>query len=125
MKVIVNGDDALSAFLAMDAGNPFLTYGISEKVMVIRILTKFARDASARNVARLWNINSIITASLVIMHVQAVILSGRRFCLTLLRLKWGNGFLLQWRAEGLQQIIKDSIMYIISCSLCGGKGSRY
>lgn len=33
MKVIVNGDDALSAFLAMDAGNPFLTYGISEKVM--------------------------------------------------------------------------------------------
>lgn len=33
MKVIVNGDDALFAFLAMDAGNPFLTYGISEKVM--------------------------------------------------------------------------------------------
>ena len=33
MKVIVNGDDALSAFLAMDAGNPYITYGISEKVM--------------------------------------------------------------------------------------------
>lgn len=33
MKVIVNGDDALSAFLAMDAGNPYATYGISEKVM--------------------------------------------------------------------------------------------
>ncbi len=33
MTVIVNGDDALSAFLAMDAGNPFITYGISEKVV--------------------------------------------------------------------------------------------
>ena len=25
MKVIVNGDDALSAYLAMDCGNPFVT----------------------------------------------------------------------------------------------------
>ena len=33
MKVIVNGDDALSAFLAMDAGNSYITYGISEKVV--------------------------------------------------------------------------------------------
>lgn len=33
MKVIVNGDDALSAFLAMDTGNPYITYGISEKVV--------------------------------------------------------------------------------------------
>jgi UDP-N-acetylmuramyl tripeptide synthase len=33
MKVIVNGDDALSAFLAMDSGNPYVTYGISEKVL--------------------------------------------------------------------------------------------
>lgn len=33
MKVIVNGDDALSAYLAMDSGNPFVTYGISRQVM--------------------------------------------------------------------------------------------
>lgn len=33
MKVIVNGDDALSTFLAMDAGNPCITYGIGEKVL--------------------------------------------------------------------------------------------
>ncbi len=33
MKIIVNGDDALSAFLAMDAGNPYITYGIDEQVM--------------------------------------------------------------------------------------------
>ena len=33
MQIIVNGDDALSAFLAMDAGNPYITYGISEKVV--------------------------------------------------------------------------------------------
>ena len=32
MKIVVNGDDALSAFLAMDAGNEFITYGINEKV---------------------------------------------------------------------------------------------
>ena len=33
MKLIVNGDDALSAFLAMDAGNEYITYGINEKVL--------------------------------------------------------------------------------------------
>ena len=33
MKVIVNGDDALSAYLAMDSGNPFVSYGISRPVM--------------------------------------------------------------------------------------------
>ncbi len=33
MKVIVNGDDALSAFLAMDSGNEYITYGISEQVV--------------------------------------------------------------------------------------------
>lgn len=33
MKVVVNGDDALSAFLTMDAGNEMITYGISEQVM--------------------------------------------------------------------------------------------
>lgn len=32
MKVIVNGDDALSAYLAMESGNEFVTYGISERV---------------------------------------------------------------------------------------------
>ena len=32
MKVIVNADDALSAFLAMDSKNPTLTYGITGKV---------------------------------------------------------------------------------------------
>lgn len=33
MKVIVNGDDVLSAFLAVDSGNKYTTYGISEKVV--------------------------------------------------------------------------------------------
>lgn len=33
MKVIVNGDDALSTFLAMDAGNQYITYGISRQVL--------------------------------------------------------------------------------------------
>ena len=33
MKVIVNGDDALSAYLAMDSGNPYVSYGISRPVM--------------------------------------------------------------------------------------------
>ncbi|MCI8814119.1 MAG: DUF1727 domain-containing protein [Lachnospiraceae bacterium] len=32
MEVIVNGDDALSAFLAMECKNPWVTYGISEQV---------------------------------------------------------------------------------------------
>lgn len=32
MKVIVNGDDSLSAYLAMESGNDFVTYGISEQV---------------------------------------------------------------------------------------------
>lgn len=33
MQVIVNGDDALSAYLAMDSGNPYIAYGISNPVM--------------------------------------------------------------------------------------------
>ncbi|KMZ53448.1 MurT ligase domain-containing protein [Dorea sp. D27] len=33
MTVIVNGDDALSAFLAMESGNRYITYGISEQVV--------------------------------------------------------------------------------------------
>ena len=33
MKLIVNCDDALSEFLAEDSGNPFVTYGISKKVV--------------------------------------------------------------------------------------------
>ena len=32
MTVIVNGDDSLSAYLAMKSGNPYRTYGISEQV---------------------------------------------------------------------------------------------
>lgn len=32
MTVIVNADDALSAYLAMDSGNKYVTYGISEQV---------------------------------------------------------------------------------------------
>ena len=33
MKLIVNGDDALSAYLAMDSGNDSIYYGISKPVM--------------------------------------------------------------------------------------------
>ena len=33
MKLIVNGDDALSAYMAMDSGNPCVYYGISHPVM--------------------------------------------------------------------------------------------
>ena len=32
LQVIVNADDALSAYLAMDSGNPYITYGISKPV---------------------------------------------------------------------------------------------
>lgn len=32
MKVIANGDDALSWYLAMESGNPVVTYGITEQV---------------------------------------------------------------------------------------------
>ncbi|MGI6069189.1 MAG: MurT ligase domain-containing protein [Blautia sp.] len=33
MTLVVNGDDALSAYLAMESGNTFVTYGIGEKVL--------------------------------------------------------------------------------------------
>ena len=33
MKIVVNADDALSAYLAMDSGNPYITYGISQPVV--------------------------------------------------------------------------------------------
>jgi UDP-N-acetylmuramyl tripeptide synthase len=33
MQIVVNGDDALSAYLAMESGNPYIAYGISKPVM--------------------------------------------------------------------------------------------
>ena len=33
MLVIVNGDDALSAYLAIQSGNPYVAYGVGEQVM--------------------------------------------------------------------------------------------
>ena len=33
MKIIVNGDDSLAAFMAQETGNPYVCYGISEKVV--------------------------------------------------------------------------------------------
>ena len=33
MKIIVNGDDSLSAYLALESGHPYVTYGISQKVL--------------------------------------------------------------------------------------------
>lgn len=36
MKVIVNGDDALSAYLAMESGNEAVTYGITEQVFPMK-----------------------------------------------------------------------------------------
>ena len=32
MKIVVNGDDSLSTFLAQESGHPVITYGISERV---------------------------------------------------------------------------------------------
>lgn len=32
MKIVVNGDDSLSTYLALESGHPVITYGISEKV---------------------------------------------------------------------------------------------
>ena len=32
MKIIVNGDDSLSTYLAQESGHPVITYGISEQV---------------------------------------------------------------------------------------------
>lgn len=47
MKVIVNGDDALSAYLAMDSGNPCVFYGISQPVMKM-IPMRYVRAVSVK-----------------------------------------------------------------------------
>ena len=31
--VIVNGDDALTTYLAMETGNPYVTYGVSKPLL--------------------------------------------------------------------------------------------
>ncbi len=52
MKVIANGDDALSAYLAMDSGNSAVFYGISHQVMKNEINEiregRFCRKCGAR-----------------------------------------------------------------------------
>ena len=69
MKVIVNGDDALSAYLAMDSGNPCVFYGISQPVM--KNDTNEIREAvSAKNVEKSFSTVFITTASLAIIPAR-------------------------------------------------------
>ncbi len=63
MKVIVNRDDALSAYLAMESGNPYVTYGISEKVVDDKDSHEIEKDVSVRNAEHGENIISITTAT--------------------------------------------------------------
>lgn len=43
MTVIVNGDDSISSYVAMESGNPYLAYGISEKVFDNKVEVKEGR----------------------------------------------------------------------------------
>ena len=63
MQIIVNGDDALSAYLAMDSGNPYVTYGISKPVIKSAANEIEGGYVSVSDAVENWNIVSIITAS--------------------------------------------------------------
>lgn len=76
MKIIVNGDDALSAYLAMDSGNPYVTYGISKPV-IKSAANEIRKDVSVSDAVKNWNIVSIITASWEIIIVQNADLQDR------------------------------------------------
>ena len=76
MQIIVNGDDALSAYLAMDSGNPYVTYGISKPV-IKSAANESGKDVSVSDAVKNWNIVSIITASWEIIIVQNADLQDR------------------------------------------------
>ena len=63
MKVIVNGDDALSAFLAEDSGNPCVTYGIGEQVMKNQVNEiregRFCKKCGERLVYRFYHYSQL------------------------------------------------------------------
>ena len=70
MKLVVNGDDALSAYLAMDSGNACTYYGISKAVMKSKTNEDSGRVVSANAAARDYSTVFIIIASLVITNAR-------------------------------------------------------
>ena len=82
MKVIVNGDDALSAFLAMDSGNPYATYGISKKVTDDSKSNEIREGRFCKNAELFSIIISIIIVSLETMPAQTAISNVRSLTLT-------------------------------------------
>lgn len=76
MQIIVNGDDALSAYLAMDSGNPYVTYGISKPV-IKSAANEIREGRFCKRCGENWNIVSIITASWEIIIVQNADLQDR------------------------------------------------
>ena len=89
MTVIVNGDDALSAYLAMESGHPYVTYGISRTgISRSRIPMRFGRDDSASGAGSGWSMIFITTASSARTTVPTADLHGRRWILMRNTLIW-------------------------------------
>ncbi len=76
MQVIVNADDALSAYLAMDSGNPYITYGISNLSRRAR-QTRYGRRF-VKSVVPGWNTVFTTIVSWGITSAHPVALQDRK-----------------------------------------------
>ena len=73
MTIIVNGDDALSTYLAQESGNPYALTEFRSKYLKNKASTKSKKDVSAKNVEQNCFTISTITASSGTTTVQTVI----------------------------------------------------
>ena len=96
MMVIVNGDDALSAFLAMDSKNPYVAYGISHPVM--KNETNEIREGRfCKKCGERLSYSFTITVSLEIINVPNVVLPARSLPLTQMMSGSGISFPSGWK----------------------------
>ena len=90
MTVLINGDDSLSAALAMDAGNRYVTYGISEKVFDADENSEIREGRFCKRCGAKMKYHFYHYSQLGTMSVPAADLRDRRLSMTPPYLCWGS-----------------------------------
>lgn len=84
MTLVVNGDDALSAFLAKDSGNKYVTFGIGKQCQQEKENAREIREGQfCKCCGEKLNYHFTITVSLGIMSVRTADLKDRSSILML------------------------------------------
>ena len=82
MKVLVNGDDSLSTYLALENENPIILLVLENRYSRKKIPGKSGKDGSANGAAKKWSIIFTTTASWEITTVPGAALNAPNWTLT-------------------------------------------